>query len=168
MGDEVQEVRGAGRRQRAEDELPWVRKARAEVAAYAECTESQMMAVFGWTDPDAGPLHRAGQPREAPHQRMEKVVVFDRGRSLDGAAGDEQDRNGKWEQCGHIPGNFRKKSREIKPKRGFVVRSEGGVAPRWNYMVLFHALEVLLGRTARADHCQHPQRCRRPAENSCG
>jgi hypothetical protein len=28
-----------------------VRKARAEVAAYANCTESQMMAMFGWTDP---------------------------------------------------------------------------------------------------------------------
>jgi hypothetical protein len=28
-----------------------VRKARAEVAAYADCTESQMMAMFGWTDP---------------------------------------------------------------------------------------------------------------------
>ena len=25
-----------------------VRKARAEVAAYADCTESQMMAMFGW------------------------------------------------------------------------------------------------------------------------
>jgi integrase len=28
-----------------------LRKARAEVAAYADCTESQMMAMFGWTDP---------------------------------------------------------------------------------------------------------------------
>ena len=28
-----------------------VRKTRAEAAAYAECTEAQMMAVFGWTDP---------------------------------------------------------------------------------------------------------------------
>jgi len=40
-----------------------VRKARAEVAAYADCTESQMMAMFGWADPKA--LHRASQPREA-------------------------------------------------------------------------------------------------------
>jgi hypothetical protein len=28
-----------------------VRKARAEAAAYADCTESRMMAMFGWTDP---------------------------------------------------------------------------------------------------------------------
>jgi hypothetical protein len=28
-----------------------VRKARAETAAYALCTEAQMMAMFGWTDP---------------------------------------------------------------------------------------------------------------------
>lgn len=28
-----------------------VRKARAEVAAYANCTESRMMAMFGRTDP---------------------------------------------------------------------------------------------------------------------
>jgi len=27
-----------------------VRKARAEVAAYSECTEAQMMAMFGWRD----------------------------------------------------------------------------------------------------------------------
>lgn len=27
------------------------RTARAEVAAYADCTESQLMAMFGWTDP---------------------------------------------------------------------------------------------------------------------
>jgi hypothetical protein len=33
-----------------------VRKARAEVAAYADCTESQMMAMFGWTDPKT-PAH---------------------------------------------------------------------------------------------------------------
>ena len=32
-----------------------VRKARAEVAAYADCTESQMMAMFGWTDPKCPP-----------------------------------------------------------------------------------------------------------------
>ncbi len=27
-----------------------VRKARAEVGAYADCTENQMMAMFGWTN----------------------------------------------------------------------------------------------------------------------
>jgi hypothetical protein len=28
-----------------------LRKARAEVAAHADCTASQMMAMVGWTDP---------------------------------------------------------------------------------------------------------------------
>lgn len=37
-----------------------VRKARAEVAAYADCTESQMMAMFGWTDPKM-PAHYIAQ-----------------------------------------------------------------------------------------------------------
>ncbi|MEY9885801.1 hypothetical protein [Bradyrhizobium sp. USDA 329] len=50
-----------------------VRKARAEVAAYADCTESQMMAMFGWTDPKMpAPLHRSGESREARPQRHEK------------------------------------------------------------------------------------------------
>ena len=44
-------MRSPRRRQRAREELPRVRKARAEVAAYASCTESQMMTMFGWTDP---------------------------------------------------------------------------------------------------------------------
>jgi len=37
-----------------------VRKARAEVAAYADYTESQMMAMFGWTDPKM-PAHYIAQ-----------------------------------------------------------------------------------------------------------
>ena len=37
-----------------------VRKARAEVTAYADCTESQMMAMFGWTDPKM-PAHYIAQ-----------------------------------------------------------------------------------------------------------
>jgi hypothetical protein len=37
-----------------------VRKGRAEVAAYADCTESQMMAMFGWTDPKM-PAHYIAQ-----------------------------------------------------------------------------------------------------------
>jgi hypothetical protein len=32
----------------------------AEVAAYADCTESQMMAMFGWTDPKM-PAHDIAQ-----------------------------------------------------------------------------------------------------------
>ncbi|WP_420965954.1 hypothetical protein [Bradyrhizobium sp. B120] len=61
-----------------------VRKARAEVAAYADCTESQMMAMFGWTDPKM-PAHYIAQ---ANRERlgisgMEKIVTFDQGQSLD-------------------------------------------------------------------------------------
>lgn len=37
-----------------------VRKARAELAAYADYTESQMMAMFGWTDPNM-PAHYIDQ-----------------------------------------------------------------------------------------------------------
>jgi hypothetical protein len=32
----------------------------AEVAAYADCTESQMLAMFGWTDPKM-PAHDIAQ-----------------------------------------------------------------------------------------------------------
>ncbi|MFQ3456935.1 tyrosine-type recombinase/integrase [Bradyrhizobium sp. UFLA01-814] len=61
-----------------------VRKARAEVAAYADCTESQMMAMFGWTDPKM-PAHYIAQ---ANRERlgisgMEKIVTFDQSQSLD-------------------------------------------------------------------------------------
>ena len=45
------------------------RKARAEVAAYADCTESRMMDLFGWTDPKM-PAHY-------------KIVAFDQSQSLD-------------------------------------------------------------------------------------
>jgi hypothetical protein len=48
-----------------------VRKARAEVAAYADCTESQMMAMFGWTDPKICRLttspRRTGKARHERH-----------------------------------------------------------------------------------------------------
>ena len=46
-----------------------VRKARAEVAAYAECTESQMMAMFGWRDQKMpAHLHRQSEPGQARDQ----------------------------------------------------------------------------------------------------
>jgi integrase len=65
-----------------------VRKARAEVAAYADCTESQMMAMFGWTDPKM-PAHYIAQ---ANRQRlgmtgMDKVVAFDRSLGLGEGSG---------------------------------------------------------------------------------
>ncbi|WP_316188990.1 MULTISPECIES: hypothetical protein [unclassified Bradyrhizobium] len=61
-----------------------VRKARAEVAAYAECTESQMMAMFGWTDPKMPALYIAQANRKKLGMSgMEKVVAFDQSQSLD-------------------------------------------------------------------------------------
>ncbi len=61
-----------------------VRKARAEVAAYADCTESQMMAMFGWTDPKM-PAHYIAQANREKLgiSGMEKIVAFDQSPSLD-------------------------------------------------------------------------------------
>ncbi|WP_426442559.1 hypothetical protein [Bradyrhizobium genosp. P] len=55
-----------------------VRKARAEVAAHADCTESQMMAMFGWTDPKM-PAHYIAQANREKLgiTGMEKIVAFD-------------------------------------------------------------------------------------------
>ncbi|MGJ5221020.1 tyrosine-type recombinase/integrase [Bradyrhizobium oligotrophicum] len=61
-----------------------VRKARAEVAAYADCTESQMMAMFGWTDPKMPAHYIAKANREKLGMSgMDKVVAFDQSQSLD-------------------------------------------------------------------------------------
>jgi len=61
-----------------------VRKARAEVAAYADCTESQMMAMFGWTDPKMPAHYIAKANREKLGvSGMDKIVAFDRSQSLD-------------------------------------------------------------------------------------
>ena len=61
-----------------------VRKARAEVAAYADCTESQMMAMFGWTDPKM-PAHYIAQANREKlgMSGMDKVIAFDQSNSLD-------------------------------------------------------------------------------------
>jgi hypothetical protein len=61
-----------------------VRKARAEVAAYADCTESQMMAMFGWTDPKM-PAHYIAQANREKLgiSGMEKIVAFDQSQLLD-------------------------------------------------------------------------------------
>jgi hypothetical protein len=61
-----------------------IRKARAEVAAYADCTESQMMAMFGWTDPKM-PAHYIAQANREKlgMSGMDKVVAFDQSQSLD-------------------------------------------------------------------------------------
>jgi integrase len=61
-----------------------VRKARAEVAAYADCTESQMMAMFGWTDPKM-PAHYIAQANREKlgMSGMDKVMAFDQSHPLD-------------------------------------------------------------------------------------
>ena len=61
-----------------------VRKARAEVAAYTECPEGQMMAMFDWTDPKM-PAHfiaRANREKLAV-SGIDKIVAFDQSQSLD-------------------------------------------------------------------------------------
>ncbi|HVQ65946.1 MAG TPA: tyrosine-type recombinase/integrase [Bradyrhizobium sp.] len=61
-----------------------VRKARAEVAAYADCTESQMMAMFGWTDPKMPAHYIAQANRERLGMTgMDKIVAFDQSQSFD-------------------------------------------------------------------------------------
>ena len=61
-----------------------VRKARAEVAAYSECTEAQMMAMFGWTDPKM-PAHYIAQANREKLgiSGMDKIIAFDQSQSLD-------------------------------------------------------------------------------------
>jgi integrase len=61
-----------------------VRKARAEVAAYADCTESQMMAMFGWTDPKMPAHYIAQANREKLGMTgMAKIVAFDQSAAPD-------------------------------------------------------------------------------------
>jgi hypothetical protein len=61
-----------------------VRKARAEVAAYADCTESQMMAMFGWTDPKMPAHYIAKASREKLGVTgMDKILACDQSQSLD-------------------------------------------------------------------------------------
>jgi hypothetical protein len=74
MTGEVQEVRGPSP-STIPRKAPWVRKARAAVAAYADCTESQMMAIFGWTDPKM-PAHYIAQANREK-LGMDKIVAFD-------------------------------------------------------------------------------------------
>ncbi|HEY0331686.1 MAG TPA: hypothetical protein VGC77_21630 [Rhodopseudomonas sp.] len=90
-----------------------VHKARAEVAAYADCTESQMMAMFGWTDPKMPAHHIAQANREKLGMAgMDKIVAFDEdGSPEDFLAPPEANRAGTSSRNGMVtfPGNFRKK-----------------------------------------------------------
>lgn len=90
-----------------------VRKARAEVAAYAECTESQIMAMFGWTDPKM-PAHYIAQANREKlgMSGMDKVVAFDQSQSLDDfLRRSEENNTGTGGRNGVVtfPGNIRKK-----------------------------------------------------------
>ena len=55
-----------------------VRETRAEAAANADCTEAQMMAMFGWTDPKMPAHYIANAKRDKLGLTgMEKLVSFD-------------------------------------------------------------------------------------------
>ena len=91
-----------------------VRKARAEVAAYADCTESQMMAMFGWTDPKMPALYIAQANREKlGFSGMDKVVAFDQSASLDDFTANETGTNALNEVV-TFPGNIRKKAKRFQ------------------------------------------------------
>ena len=106
-----------------------VRKARAEVAAYADCTESQMMAMFGWTDPKM-PAHYIAQANREKlgMSGLEKIVAFDQSQSLDDFLQLPEVNSVRTPDGNEVvtfPGNIRKKRKDFKAKRGFMVRSEG-------------------------------------------
>ena len=91
-----------------------VRKARAEVAAYADCTESQMMAMFGWTDPKMPAHYIAKANREKLGMSgMDKIVAFDQSQSLDDfmpAPKTNRVRTSGGNGVVTFPGNFGKKA----------------------------------------------------------
>jgi hypothetical protein len=91
-----------------------VRKARAEVAAYADCTESQMMAMFGWTDPKM-PAHYIAQANREKlgFSGMDKVVAFDGHASLDDFAANEAGTT-TLNEVVTFPGNIRKKAQRFQ------------------------------------------------------
>jgi hypothetical protein len=92
-----------------------VRKARAEVAAYADCTESQMMAMFGWTDPKM-PAHYIAQANREKlgFTGMDKVVAFDQSGELavDFATNEAGTTTGNGVVT--FPGNIRKKAERFQ------------------------------------------------------
>jgi integrase len=91
-----------------------VRKARAEVAAYADCTESQMMAMFGWTDPKMPAHYIAQANREKLGMTgMDKIIAFDQGQSLDDFMLAPEENSGGTEEANKVVtlrSNFGKKT----------------------------------------------------------
>jgi hypothetical protein len=96
-----------------------VRKARAEVAAYADCTESQMMAMFGWTEPKM-PAHYIAQANREKHgiSVMEKIVAFDERQSLDDFMRLPRHMRTPPGNGGDIPGQYPKKDKDFNTKFG--------------------------------------------------
>ncbi|MES5482857.1 hypothetical protein QMZ05_08875 [Bradyrhizobium sp. INPA03-11B] len=90
-----------------------MRKASAEVAAYADCTKSRMIATFGRTDPKM-PAHYIAQANRVRLgiSGMEKIVTFDRGQSLDDRLAVPQAYSAP-ERSGPIPGSSPEKSQII-------------------------------------------------------
>ena len=57
--------------------------ARAEVAAYSECTDAQMMAMFGWRDHKMPALYIAKANREKVGlSGMDKLMAHDRSENI--------------------------------------------------------------------------------------
>ena len=78
------------------------------------CTESQMMAMFGWTDPKM-PAHYIAQANREKlgMSGMDEIVAFDQSQSLDDFMPlPEANRAGTSVRkgVGTFPGNFRKKA----------------------------------------------------------
>jgi hypothetical protein len=108
-----------------------VRKARAEVAAYADCTESQMMAMFGCTDPKM-PAHYIAQANREKlgMSGTDKIVAFDQSQNMDDFLplpdANSIATNGE-NRVVILRSNFPKKTiSDFNTRRGFMVRSEGG------------------------------------------
>ncbi|MDH2399254.1 hypothetical protein QCM77_04725 [Bradyrhizobium sp. SSUT18] len=84
---------------------------RAEVAAYADCAESQTMAMFGWTNPKM-PAHYIAQANREKLglSGMEKIVTFDQGQLRDGFVPEADNvRTPRANEVVTFPGHFRKK-----------------------------------------------------------
>jgi hypothetical protein len=118
-----------------------VRKARAEVAAYADCTESQMMAMFGWTDPKMPAHYIAKANREKLGiSGMDKIVAFDQSQPVDDLM-PQPETNSTGTSAGNgvvtFPVTSEKKRKDYNAKRGFMVRSE-------RLQLLFHILISLI------------------------
>jgi hypothetical protein len=107
-----------------------VREARAEVAAYADCTESQMMAMFGRTDPKMPAHYIARANRETLGiSGTEKIVVFEQSQSLDDflrLPDPNSARTSTLNKVVTLRSNFGKISNKIRGLRVGVAHSEGG------------------------------------------